>query len=85
MVLKNMIRKNINRRIGARNTNAKSYWDRALSIEEVARLLGMSISSLKHHIEQDLPIKGKPAPQPDFRTTTGKMYFEGKNIKPFIE
>jgi hypothetical protein len=70
--------------VGWHNSQATSYWDRMLSIEVVARVLGVRITDLKHAVQHSLPLKGKTPPALN-RVTKGKMYFEGHAVKAYID
>ncbi|MCP8687201.1 hypothetical protein [Marinobacterium sedimentorum] len=70
--------------VGWHNSQATSYWDRMLSIEEVACVLGVRITDLKHAVQHNLPLKGKNPPALN-RVTNGKMYFEGHAVKAYID
>ena len=71
--------------IGGRNNSATSFWDRILTVEETATLIGVRISELKDSVRSQTPLKGKVAPEVHSVSGTGKLFFDGRSIKAFIE
>lgn len=71
--------------IGGRNNSATSFWDRILTVEETATLIGVRISELKDAERYQKLLKGKAAPEVHSVSGTGKLFFDGRSIKSFIE
>lgn len=69
--------------IGGKSATATSYWDRTLTVSEVALLLNMRISVLKKAVREQGTIKGHPAPRPS-ALDGDKMFFDGKDIEPLV-
>jgi hypothetical protein len=65
--------------VGGRATQAKSYWDQLLPIDDVALLLKMKITTLKERVCAGESINGLPAPKPCLNEND-KMFFHGQDI-----
>lgn len=69
--------------VGGRASQARSYWDQLLPIDDVARLLRMRVTELKQRVCANDLINGLPAPKPCLNEND-KMFFRGRDIEKLV-
>lgn len=73
------------RTIGQRAAKARHYYDQYIPLEQAALLMGVAISALKEAARTGDKINGIAAPTIKKVTPAGKLYFDGLDVKRWLE
>lgn len=71
--------------LGGTRKNATDFWDRVITIEELAALLQVRVSDIRNAVLQKQPLNGVDMPEIHSITPTGAIYFVGKSVQKAVE
>lgn len=71
--------------LGGARRSATDFWDRIITIDELAALLQVRVSEIRTAVLQKQPLNGIEMPEIHSITPTGAIYFVGKSVQKAVE